>query len=50
MLGKNQRSTLFKLFDFIKCICAEDLVQESLDALEKDVHKVLALLKRDFPV
>lgn len=50
MLGKRQRSTLFKLFDAIKFICAEVVLVNSLDGLEDQVHKVLALMERDFPV
>ena len=50
MLGKNQRRTLFKLFDVIALICAEDIDITSIDDLEQQVHRVLALLERDFPV
>ena len=50
MLGKNQRRTLYKLFDVIALICAEDIDITSIDDLEQQVHRVLALLERDFPV
>lgn len=50
MLGQSQRKTLFKLFDIIKDICAEDVDVCSIDTLERRVHKVLALVERDFPV
>ena len=50
LLGKNQRKTLFQLFDVIRNICAEEIEMDSIDSLEEQVHKVLALLERDFPV
>lgn len=50
MLGRKQRSTLFKLFDVLESICAEDILADSIDALEQQVHTVLALIERDFPV
>ena len=50
MLGTKQRATLFKLFDIIKSLCAEDILTNSVDALEIQVHRVLSLIERDFPV
>lgn len=50
MLGKKQRITLFKLFDVLSKLCAEVIYQHSLDELEEEVHEVLVLIERDFPV
>lgn len=50
MLGQKQRRTLYKLFDVIALICAEDIDITSIDTLEQQVNRVLALLERDFPV
>lgn len=50
MLGLRQRNTLFEFLDVIRCICAESIDTTSLASLEQRVHKVLALLERDFPI
>ena len=50
MLGLHQRKTLFEFLDVIKCICAECIDITSISRLEERVHRVLALLERDFPV
>lgn len=50
MLGTNQRKTLFKLFDVIQQVCSDDIDSQFMDVLEKQVHLVLALLERDFPM
>lgn len=50
MLGRNQRQTLYRLFDVISGICAEDIAMDSVDDLEQETHHALALFERDFPV
>lgn len=50
MLGRNQRQTLYKLFDVIRDVCAEDVNIDMTNNLEKAVHHALALFERDFPV
>ena len=50
MLGPKQRQTLFKLFDVIRDVCAEDIPLDSIEKLEENVHLTLALFERDFPV
>ena len=50
MLGRNQRKTLYKLFDLLQCICDDQVNNDSIDELEEEVHTVLALIERDFPV
>ena len=50
MLGKNQRQTLYKLFDVITDLCVEDIAIDSIEKLEQEVHHALALFERDFPV
>lgn len=50
MLGSRQRSTLFKLFDVLKRICAESVIIDAIQLLEEHVHTVLALIERDFPL
>lgn len=50
MLGRNQRRTLFKLFDVIDNICMEDVTMDTINELELEVHHTLALFERDFPV
>lgn len=49
-VGRNQRQTLFKLFDVLTDVCAEDVSIDMLDDLERAVHHALALFERDFPV
>ncbi len=50
LLGKNQRATLFELCDVLAQVCSEELRVAEMDDLEHRVHRVLALLERDFPV
>ena len=50
MLGRNQRKTLYKLFDVITRVCAEDVVMDTIDNLEEEVHRALAFFERDFPI
>lgn len=50
LLGRKQRKTIFLLFDTISDICANSVNMDSVDDLERQVHKVLALVERDFPV
>ena len=50
MLGRSQRKTLYLLFDTIRDVCANSINTESIDELEQQVHRVLALVERDFPV
>ncbi len=50
LLGKRQRATVFELCDVVAQLCAEVIDVHELDALEVRVHRVLALLERDFPV
>lgn len=50
MLGQKQRKTLYQLFDILTQICAEDIDINSIDGLEQQVHRTLALLERDLPV
>ena len=47
---KNQRSTIFRLCDTTSKICSEKIILEELCEVEAQVHEVLALLERDFPV
>ena len=41
---------MFKLFRVVKLLCSEDLDIVTGVLLEEDVHHVLALLERDFPI
>ena len=50
LLGKNQRATLFELCDVLALLCSEEVQVTDIDAIELRVHRVLALLERDFPV
>lgn len=50
MLGRKQQQTLFKLFDVVTNICAEDVSMDTIDTLECEIHRALALFERDFPV
>ena len=50
MLGQKQQQTLFKVFDVITSICAEDVSMDTIDTLEYEIHRALALFERDFPV
>lgn len=50
MLAKKQRKTLFKLFDMLTLLYAEEIDLDSIDQIEEDLHKVLALFERDFPL
>ena len=50
LLGKQQRHTLFFLCDTLARVCAEVVYTTQLDSLEQEIHTVLALLERDFPV
>ena len=50
LLGMKQRQTLFKLFDVITRLCAEEIKMDVIENLEVDVHRALACFERDFPV
>ena len=50
MLGLHQRKTIFEFLDVIKCICTECIDTTSLASLGQRVHRVVALLERDFPI
>ena len=50
MLGLRQQTTLFEFFSVLRCICFEHVDTNSIDSLEQRVHRVLALLERDFPI
>ena len=50
MLGKKQRQTLFKFCDITSKLCAEQIIKLQIELLETELHEVMALLKRDFPV
>ena len=50
MLGYRQRHTLFQLFDVISGLCDEVIDSKHIDDLELRVHRVLALIERDFPL
>ena len=48
MLARIQRQTLFKLFDVITGVCAEDVDLAEIDDLEKDIHRSLLLISLPF--
>ena len=50
MLGQKQRRTLYRLFDVLTKIFAEDVDMNTIDDTEEEVHKSLSLFERDFPV
>ena len=50
MLAAKQRKTLYKLLDVITLLYAEEIDMGSIDQLEQDLHRVLALFERDFPL
>ena len=50
MLGSKQQQSLFKLFDVLTSLCAEQSDLTTVDALESKVHEVLVLIERDFPL
>lgn len=50
LLGRHQRQALFLLFDVLAQSCAEVVNINTVDSLERDVHRVLSQLERDFPV
>lgn len=49
-LGSFQRRTLFELCDVIALVVSESIDLDKFEGLEYRVHRVLALLERDFPV
>ena len=50
LLGEKQRATLFELCDVISLLTKDAISSTELDAIEYRVHRVLALIERDFPV
>lgn len=50
LLGREQRKTLTELCNVIHLLCAETVSLRDLDSIEYQVHRVLSLLERDFPV
>ena len=50
LLGRWQRQTLFFLCDTLASLCAKVVHSTQLDTLEQDVHTVLSLPERDYPV
>ena len=50
MLGPRQRNSLFKLFDVITELCAEEIDCTRVDELELKVHETLVCIERDFPL
>ena len=50
MLANKQRKTLFFFLDTISKLLHESQVVSELDALELDMNRALALMKRDFPM
>ena len=49
-LEERQRATLFELCDVISLLTKDAISSTELDAIEYRVHRVLALIERDFPV
>lgn len=50
LLGGKQRRTLFELCDVISLLTKDAISSTELDVIEYRVHRVLALIERDFPV
>ena len=50
LLGEKQRATLFELCDVISLLTKDATSSVELDPIEYRVHRVLALIERDFPV
>ena len=51
LLGKAQRTTLFKLFDILSSIYSPTVCEHcDIASLQESTHEVLALMERDFPV
>lgn len=50
LLGKNQRTTIFKLFDILAALCDDFQDSRQVEALEEEINVVLALIERDFPI
>jgi len=50
LLPKRQRTTIFRFCDVVSRICSESISLSEINGLEAEVHVVLALLERDFPV
>ena len=50
LMGDQQRSTLFELCDVLTLVTSDTLSLNELDMIELQVHRVLSLLERDFPV
>ena len=50
LLHRSQRCTIFRFCDIISKICSEEIILNEMCDLETEVHEVLALLERDFPV
>ncbi|XP_068736917.1 uncharacterized protein [Montipora capricornis] len=50
LLGKSQRTTIFKLFDILAALCDDIQDSRQVEALEEEINVVLALIERDFPI
>ena len=50
LLGADQRHTIYKLCDTITKIHSPSITAAMISELEQDIHHVLALLERNFPV
>jgi len=50
LLANKQQHTLFVLLDTLTRLCAEEISCEEVQDLESEVHEVLSMVERDFPL